>query len=62
MRSGIWIATAAVLLASFLFVRLMVAPLDLGFARNLVTDQANALLPGWRVSFEEARLAGIGGV
>lgn len=56
MRSGIWIATAAVLLASFLFVRLMVAPLDLGFARNLVTDQANALLPGWRVSFEEAQV------
>jgi hypothetical protein len=56
MRSGIWIATAAVLLASFLFVRLLVAPIDLGFARDLVTAQANALLPGWEVSFREAEV------
>lgn len=56
MRSAIWIATAALLLASFLFVRLLVAPIDLGFARDLVTGQANTLLPGWEVGFEEAEV------
>ncbi len=44
------------LIASFLFVRLLVAPIDLGFARNLVIDQTKTLLPGWNVTFETAEI------
>ena len=56
IRSGVWIATAAVLLACILFVRLLYAPIDVGVARTLVLSQTRELLPGWDVSFEEAEV------
>ncbi len=56
VRSGIWVATAGLLLGTLLFVRLLIAPIDLGFARDAVVSQTKELLPGWIVSFEEAEV------
>ncbi|WP_417460820.1 AsmA-like C-terminal domain-containing protein [Kordiimonas sp.] len=56
VRSGIWVATAGLLLGTLLFVRLLIAPIDLGFARDAVISQTKELLPGWLVSFEEAEV------
>lgn len=48
--------TAGLLLGTLLFVRLLIAPVDLGFARDAVLGQTKELLPGWVVGFEEAEV------
>ncbi|WP_417448821.1 AsmA-like C-terminal region-containing protein [Kordiimonas sp.] len=41
---------------SFFFVRLLVAPVDLGFARDTVVEQTKTLLPGWEITFRSAEI------
>ena len=54
IRVGIWTLTAVSLFACILFGRIFFAPLDLGFAREIVIEQTANFLPGWDVSYETA--------
>jgi len=56
VRTGVWVTTAAMLLACLLFARLLFAPIDLGFAREELIDQAEGILPGWKIEFDETEV------
>ncbi|WP_068306511.1 AsmA-like C-terminal domain-containing protein [Kordiimonas lacus] len=56
VRTGVWVATAAVLLACLLFARLLFAPIDMGFARDEIIGQAEGILPGWKIEFDQTEI------
>lgn len=56
VRAGVWVATATVMLACMLFARLLFAPIDLGFAKEQLIDQAEGILPGWQISFDQTEI------
>ena len=53
---SLWVVTSTVLITCILLGRLFYAPIDIGFARTQIISQTGALLPGWDVSFAEARV------
>lgn len=55
-RTGVWLATATVLLACLLFARLLFAPIDLGIAREELIEQAEGFLPGWQIEFDQTEV------
>lgn len=44
------------MLLCLVFARLLFAPVDIGFAQSELTDRAEAFLPGWKISFEQAEI------
>lgn len=56
LRISLWSSTAIVLVASFMVVRLIYAPINLDFARNTIIDQISEFLPGWEMSFGAAEI------
>ncbi len=53
---SLWLVTASALLMCVLLGRLFFAPIDVGFARDQIISQSNALLPGWNVKFRSAKV------
>ena len=53
---SLWLVTATALLMCVLLGRLFFAPIDVGFARDQIISQSNALLPGWNVKFKTAKV------
>ncbi len=53
---SLWLLTATVLIACVLVGRLVLAPIDVGFAREQIVARSAAILPGWKVNFSSARV------
>lgn len=49
-------ATVMMLLGCLLVARLIIAPIDLEFAKDEIDNQVSGLLPGWKVSYSKATL------
>ena len=56
-RLVVTIATIVLLCGCLLIARLIIAPLDLEFAKEEIDSQVVDLLPGWHVSYEKATLS-----
>lgn len=56
MGIGLWVVTASVLLLCIVLGRLFYAPVDVGFAREQVIENASLLFPGWEIDFSNASI------
>lgn len=55
-RFAVWLMTLCLFTLMLLVGRLMVAPIDVSFAKEIVLDQAVKILPGWQADFEKATI------
>ncbi|UTW53854.1 AsmA-like C-terminal domain-containing protein [Kordiimonas sp. SCSIO 12610] len=56
VRSLVSLTTVFTLLLCLLVARLIIAPIDLEFAKEEIDNQVSELLPGWQVSYQKATL------
>ncbi|WCL52778.1 YhdP family protein [Gimibacter soli] len=55
-RALVWAVTLVVVIACLVTARLVIAPIDLGFARGMIEARVESLLPGWHIKYDSAEV------